>query len=139
MPTGEADPPTPPEPETMATSCEHRVDFTVLDAASILAIAMGGITSSYAGPEDLHPRAVTGAAVIGAWRSQDGVVKLQLRRDGTYAGEVAGRRRAARGTYLIEGESVMLRDDSGLQTAVQVHDGELEMAGHRLRPTAAVN
>jgi hypothetical protein len=123
----------------MATSCEHRVDFTVLDAASILAIAMGGTTSSYAGPEALHPPAASGAAVIGAWRSQDGAVKLQLRRDGTYAGEVAGRRRAARGTYLIEGASVVLRDDSGLQTAVRVHEGELEMAGHRLRPAAAIN
>jgi hypothetical protein len=139
MPTGEADPPTSPEPETMATSCEHRVDFTVLDAASILAIALGGATSTHAGSGVLHARIVTDAAVIGVWRSQDGVVKLQLRRDGTYAGEVAGRRRAVRGTYLIDGESVMLRDDSGLQTAVHVYDGELEMAGHRLRLTAAVN
>ncbi|MEU4622543.1 Atu4866 domain-containing protein [Actinoplanes sp. NPDC023801] len=123
----------------MATTCEHRVDFTVLDAASILAIALGGTTSSYAGPGALHPPAVTGAAVIGAWRSQDGAVKLQLRRDGTYAGEVSGRRQAARGTYLVEGESVVLRDDSGLQTAVLVHDGELEMAGHRLLPAASAN
>jgi hypothetical protein len=123
----------------MTTSCEHRVDFTVLDAASVLAIAMGGATGSHPGSGGLRPGTVTDAAVIGAWRSTDGMVKLQLRRDGTYAGEVAGRRRAARGTYLIEGESVVLRDDSGLQTAVQVHDGELEMAGHRLRPAAAVN
>jgi hypothetical protein len=137
MPTEEADPPTSPEPETMATSCEHRVDFTVLDAASILAIAMGGVASPHSGSGTLRARVVTDAAVIGAWRSPDGAVKLQLRRDGTYAGEVAGRRRAARGTYLVEGESVVLRDDSGLQTAVHVHDGELEMAGHRLRPTAA--
>ncbi|GIF44919.1 Atu4866 domain-containing protein [Actinoplanes xinjiangensis] len=118
----------------MTTSCEHRVDFTVLDAASILAIAMGGVGGTDAGPLATPPRMSTGAAVVGAWRSPDGAVKLRLRRDGTYAGEVAGRRRPARGTYLIDGESVVLRDDSGLHTPVYVHDGELEMAGHRLRP-----
>lgn len=118
----------------MPTSCEPHVDFTVLDAASLLAIALNGTVSAQGGPESTRPRVVTGAAVVGAWRSQDGVVKLQLCRDGTYAGEVAGRRRPARGTYLVDGESVVLRDDSGLQTPVHVYDGELEMAGHRLRP-----
>ncbi|MFC4063738.1 Atu4866 domain-containing protein [Actinoplanes subglobosus] len=121
----------------MPTSCEPHVDFTVLDAASLLAIAMGGVDGAHTGPAAAHPRVVTGAAVVGAWRSQDGSVKLQLRRDGTYAGEVAGRRKPARGTYLIDGQAVVLRDDSGLQTPVQVHEGELEMAGHRLRPAAA--
>jgi hypothetical protein len=119
----------------MPTSCEQHVDFTVLDAASLLAIAMGGVTGASAGPEASRPRVITGAAVVGAWRSQDGAVKLQLRRDGTYAGEVAGRRKPARGTYQIEGAAVVLRDDSGLQTPVHVRDGELEMAGHRLRPS----
>ena len=119
----------------MATSCDPHVDFTVLDAASILAIAMGGTPSASARPSSARPRVVTGGAVVGAWRSTDGVVQLKLRLDGTYAGEVAGRRRPAKGTYWIEGESVMLRDDSGLQTSVHVLDGELEMAGHRLRPS----
>ncbi|WP_433793144.1 Atu4866 domain-containing protein [Actinoplanes sp. CA-252034] len=120
----------------MPTSCDLHVDLTVLDAASVLAIAMGGAADPYAGSALTHPLVITDAAVIGAWRSPDGAVKLQLRRDGTYAGEVAGRRRQARGTYRLEGESVVLRDDSGLQTPVHVHEGELEMAGHRLRPTA---
>ncbi|SFF59948.1 protein Atu4866 [Actinoplanes philippinensis] len=120
----------------MTTSCDLSVDLTVLDAASVLAIAMGGTEDPYRGATPTRPLVVTGAAVVGAWRSPDGVVKLQLRGDGTYAGEVAGRRRPARGTYRIEGESVVLRDDSGLNTPVHVHDGELEMAGHRLRPTA---
>ncbi|BEL10218.1 hypothetical protein Q0Z83_084090 [Actinoplanes sichuanensis] len=118
----------------MPTTCETHVDFTVLDAASLLAIALGGTVGAQNGPAATRPRVVTGAAVVGVWRSPDGTVKLQLRRDGTYAGEVAGRRRPARGTYLVDGESVVLRDDSGLQTPVHVHDGELEMAGHRLRP-----
>jgi hypothetical protein len=119
----------------MSTSCEHHVDLTVLDAASMLAIAMGGAGDAGTGASIARPRTAAGAAVVGAWRSPDGAVKLQLRGDGTYAGEVAGRRRPARGTYRVEGESVVLRDDSGLHTPVQVHDGELEMAGHRLRPT----
>jgi hypothetical protein len=121
----------------MTTACATQVDFTVLDASSVLAIALGGTAGSYTRPGPSGPRVVTSAAVVGAWRSPDGVVKLQLRRDGTYAGEVAGRRKPARGTYLIEGESVLLRDDSGLRTDVQVRDGELEMAGHRLRPAVA--
>lgn len=118
----------------MSTSCEPRVDFTVLDAASVLAIAMSCAGSASSGPLAARPRVVIGAAVVGRWHSPDGTVRLQLRRDGTYAGEVAGRRRPARGTYLVDGESVVLCDDSGLQTPVHVHDGELEMAGYRLRP-----
>ncbi|MDI6100509.1 Atu4866 domain-containing protein [Actinoplanes sp. NEAU-A12] len=121
----------------MATPCATHVDFTVLDAASVLAIAMGGAADPYSPPGSGRPRVVTTTAVVGAWRSPDGVVKLQLRKDGTYAGEVSGRRRPARGTYWIQGESVLLRDDSGLHTDVHVHDGELEMAGHRLRPASA--
>ncbi|MEV6306170.1 Atu4866 domain-containing protein [Actinoplanes sp. NPDC051861] len=110
------------------------LDTTVLDAASLLAIAMGGATDVGTCPVTGRPRVVTDAAVVGAWRSADGVVRLQLRRDGTYAGEVAGRRRQARGTYRVDGGSVLLHDDSGLNTPVTVHDGELEMAGHRLLP-----
>lgn len=123
----------------MTTACATPVDFTVLDASSVLAIALGGAASSYARPGPGGPRVMTSAAVVGAWRSPDGVVKLQLRQDGTYAGEVAGRRKPARGTYLVEGASVLLRDDSGLRTDVQVRDGELEMAGHRLRPAVAAH
>ncbi|MEU4423672.1 Atu4866 domain-containing protein [Actinoplanes sp. NPDC024001] len=110
-------------------------EATVLDATALLAIAMGGAADPGARPLSKRPKVVTGAAVTGAWRSPDGVVRLQLRTDGTYAGEVAGRRRPARGTYQIDGASVLLHDDdSGLNTPVTVHEGELEMAGHRLLP-----
>lgn len=118
----------------MTTSCEPRVDFTVLDAAALLAIAMGGAADPAARRAAGPPVVVTGAAVVGAWRSADGVVELRLHADGTFAGEVAGRRRTARGTYDVSGAALVLRDDSGLATAVTVHDGELEMAGHRLLP-----
>ncbi len=118
----------------MPTTCDPHVDFTVLDAASLLAIAMGGTAGTDYGPGAIHPRVVTSAAVTGAWRSPDGTVRLRLHTDGTFAGEVAGRRRHARGTYAIDGESVVLHDESGLRTPIHVHDGELEMAGHRLRP-----
>lgn len=121
----------------MASPCDTRVDLTVLDAASVLAIALGGAPDPHFRPGYARPRVVTDSAVVGAWRSPDGVVKLQLRRDGTYAGEITGRRKPARGTYRIEGTSVVLHDDSGLHTDVQVREGELEMAGHRLRPAAA--
>ncbi|MEU4694448.1 Atu4866 domain-containing protein [Actinoplanes sp. NPDC023714] len=121
----------------MTSPCEPRVDFTVLDAAALLAIAMGGASDLTARPSGTAPKVVTGAAVVGAWRSADGVVQLRLHTDGTYAGEVAGRRQAARGTYDIDGADVVLHDESGINTPVHVHDGELEMAGHRLLPICA--
>ncbi|AEV81464.1 hypothetical protein ACWT_0452 [Actinoplanes sp. SE50] len=113
-----------------------RVDTTVLDAAALLAIAMGRASETGLGVRSHPPRVVTGAAVAGAWRSPDGTVKLQLRTDGTYHGEVAGRRNRPSGTYRVEGAALVLHDDtSGLNTAVHVrHEGELEMAGHRLLP-----
>jgi hypothetical protein len=113
------------------------LDTTVLDSTALLAIAMGGAADSGTSLPASRPKVVTGAAVAGAWRSTDGVVRLQLRSDGTYAGAVAGRRRPARGTYQIDGVSVLLRDDSGLNTPVTVYDGELEMAGHRLLPAGS--
>ncbi|MBB2945154.1 hypothetical protein FB565_004887 [Actinoplanes lutulentus] len=118
----------------MTTPCEPHVDFTVLDAAALLAIAMKGASELSSYPLIGTPKVVTGAAVAGVWRSPDGVVQLRLHTDGTFAGEVAGRRRAAHGTYDIKGTEVVLHDDSGLNTAVVVYDGELEMAGHRLLP-----
>jgi hypothetical protein len=70
--------------------------------------------------------------LVGAWRSMDGTVRLEIRTDGTYAGRVAGRRREAHGTYDVEGATMTLFDDSGLYTPVHLGHGELEMAGHRL-------
>lgn len=81
-----------------------------------------------------RPERISPATIVGAWSSQDGAVKLRLRADGTYAGTVAGRRRRPRGTYRIDGAAMVLRDNSGLDTPVQVYVGELEMAGHRLLP-----
>ncbi|MFC7529552.1 Atu4866 domain-containing protein [Actinoplanes sp. GCM10030250] len=110
-------------------------DTTVLDAAALLALAMGGAPDVGIHPRIDRPKIVTDTAVVvGAWRSLDGVVRLRLRLDGTYAGEVAGRRRQARGTYQIDGTSVFLHDESGISTPIAVHEGELEMAGHRLLP-----
>ncbi|BCY05274.1 Atu4866 domain-containing protein [Actinoplanes sp. L3-i22] len=119
----------------MHSSPPH-VDTTVLDATAMLAIAMGRAAENGLGAAPSRPSVVTSAAVVGAWRSPDGTVKLQLRTDGTYAGEVAGRRKRPHGTYRIDGDAVLLQDDaSGLRTpVVLLHEGELEMAGHRLLP-----
>jgi putative ligand-binding protein with streptavidin-like fold len=109
----------------------YHVDATILDAASVLALAMSGAAAT-PGPPD--PPKITTAEVAGLWCSADGAVKLTLKTDGTYAGEVAGRRRHAHGTYRIDGATMTLDDDdSGLRTLVALHGGKLEMAGHRLR------
>ena len=112
---------------------EPRVDTTVLDAAALLAIAMGRLPSDAAG-RGLATARMTLAAPVGAWRNADGTVRLDVRTDGTYASKVAGRKRTARGTYRVEGATLTLADDSGLRTPVTVRDGVLEMAGHRLGP-----
>ncbi len=120
----------------MPTSNAANVDAMVLDAAAMLAIAMGRSADAGSGSTPRRPKALAGAGLVGAWRSPDGAVKLQLRMDGTYAGEVAGRRKRPGGTYRIDGDAVLLHDSSsGLNTPVTVlHEGELEMAGHRLLP-----
>ncbi|WP_433300065.1 Atu4866 domain-containing protein [Actinoplanes sp. CA-030573] len=79
------------------------------------------------------PRVRT-AAPVGAWLSEDGAVRLDIFDDGTYDGQVAGRKRHAHGTYTIDGATMTLSDESGLYTAVALGEGELEMAGYRLGP-----
>jgi hypothetical protein len=112
---------------------ETRVDTTVLDAAALHAIAMGGREAGPAWTPRRPPARITTPAPVGAWRSADGAVRLDIRTDGTYDGQVAGRRRRARGTYRFDGATMTLSDDSGLNTAVTLDAaGGLEMAGHRL-------
>jgi hypothetical protein len=108
------------------------VDTTVLGTSSLLALAMGTDASGAAAPPGHQPATIAGPALVGRWRSPDGAVRLEIKTDGTYAGAVAGRKRAAHGTYRVDGTTMTLRDDSGLRTPVTLYDGELEMAGHRL-------
>jgi hypothetical protein len=110
---------------------EPRVDTTVLDTGALLALAMGGRPAVSFVPD---ATTITPPVPLGAWLSADGAVRLDINTDGTYAGQVAGRRRRAHGTYDLDGATLTLRDDSGLATPVTVHDGELQMAGHRLAP-----
>jgi hypothetical protein len=98
-------------------------------AASLLAVALGRDSVGQAG---YSPSRGEISGPVGAWRSADGAVRLDIRTDGTYAGRVAGRKRAAHGTYDLDGVQMTLHDDSGLDTPVALHDGVLEMAGHRL-------
>jgi hypothetical protein len=108
------------------------LDTTVLGTSSLLALAMGAGGSGPAGAGSHRPAAVGRNELIGRWHSIDGVVRLEIKSDGTYAGEVAGRKRSARGTYRVDGTTMTLRDDTGLRTSVTLYDDRLEMAGHRL-------
>jgi hypothetical protein len=110
------------------------VDTTVLGAASLLAIALGGDPVTGPGAAGRFPARPATGPPVGRWRSADGTVCLHLRTDGTYAGRVAGRRQPAQGTYDLHGAALTLRDDSGLRTPVTLHGDTLEMAGHRLGP-----
>ena len=102
-------------------------DATILDTAALLAPALHG---NPLGPPAHRP--AVDPAVTGMWQSTDGTVRLTLEPDGTYRGTVAGRSRAARGTYRVDGPSVLLRDDSGLRTPVTRLGDTLAMAGYDL-------
>jgi hypothetical protein len=114
-----------------------RIDATILGAASLLALAMGP------GVEDMDPPApgtqsvvgsgVAAADLVGEWTSPDRTVRLNLRANGRYHRSVAGRARTAAGAYRVDGTRLLLRDDSGLRTAVTIHPDALDLAGHRLR------
>jgi len=109
-----------------------RAGTTILGAATLLALAMGDGSSPRQFKLVPPPAVVTGSGLAGLWRSTDGAVRLALEPDGTYERSVTGRRKATRGTYRVEGTTVLLQDDSGLRTTVTSFDDTLEMAGHRL-------
>jgi len=109
-------------------------EATVLDATALLALVMGGRAAEPGPSRGPAPARITPSAPVGLWLSDDGTVRLDIRTDGTYDGQVAGRRRHAHGTYHLDGAVMTLSDDSGLYTPVTVGDGELEMAGHHLSP-----
>jgi hypothetical protein len=105
-----------------------RFDTTVLDATALLALALAGNeVPRVAARAQMAPK-----ELAGTWLSADGAVRLELRADGGYERGVAGRRRPAHGTYLVDGSCVLLQDDNGLRTIVTVTDHVLEMAGHQL-------
>ena len=106
---------------------KHAVDPYALDATALLKRAMGVIG---------RPAQVRTSAPVGVWLSEDGTVRLDIFEDGTYDGQVAGRKRRAHGTYHIDGATMTLSDDSGLYTPVVLGEGELEMAGYHLSPIA---
>ena len=112
---------------------QHADDRTVLDATALLKRVMGGKPAERGGHS---PAKVRTTAPVGVWLSEDGTVRLDIFEDGTYDGQVAGRKRHAHGTYHIDGSLMTLSDDSGLFTPVTLGEGELEMAGYHLNPAA---
>jgi hypothetical protein len=111
----------------------HHAEHHTVDATALLKRLMGGRVAESA---VLSPARVETSAPVGVWLSGDGTVRLDIRTDGTYDGQVAGRRRHAHGTYHIDGTTMTLSDDTGLHTPVSLGEGELEMAGYRLGPAA---
>ena len=106
---------------------KHIVDPTAPDAAALIERAR--VERALPGP---RPAKIATTAPVGVWLSEDGTVRLDIFDDGTYDGQVAGRKRHAHGTYHIDGSTMTLSDDSGLYTPVLLCDGELEMAGYHL-------
>jgi hypothetical protein len=111
----------------------HHVDTPAMDATALLKRVMGGRAAETGRPA---PAQIKTSAPVGVWLSDDGTVRLDIFDDGTYDGQVAGRKRHAHGTYHIDGSMMTLSDDSGLYTPVTLREGELEMAGYRLEPAS---
>jgi hypothetical protein len=125
----------------MRTSRRPRIDATILGAASILAIAMGGSGATETVPterfETAQPPAVAvqkdGAAqFVGVWMTDDNKVRLDIAADGSFERGIVGRKKSARGTYLVSGTRLLLRDESGVRTTVSFGDGHAVMAGYEL-------
>jgi hypothetical protein len=109
----------------------QRVETTIFGATSLLTLALGGVAPGRLGaPGPVVPGEE--AALAGIWLSADRTVRLQLGADWSYRGSVEGRNRIAKGTYLPEGNGLVLCDDTGLRTPVTVAEDCLELAGHRL-------
>jgi hypothetical protein len=113
----------------------------VLDAACLLAIAVGG-RAPYArdfdqalrdeGQRHAVPDGGVDAGLAGRWRSADGAVELRIEPDGSYRRRVAGRARTAHGTCHGAGSALLLCDETGLRTPVTYLGDVLQMAGHEL-------
>lgn len=122
----------------MRTHRGPRIDATVLGAASLLALAMGGGAAQTSDPvgSTTPPAAVSegmsAADLAGTWTSTNRAVRLEVKPDGRYRRSIVGRDKPASGAYHIDGLSLSLRDDSGLCTTVWIYDDALEMAGYRL-------
>jgi hypothetical protein len=123
----------------MRTHRGPRIDATILGAASILALAMGGGATTEASdqvgssaPPSVVSEGMAPSDLAGVWTSTDGTVRLELGSDGRYERSITGRDKVAHGTYRIDALSMHLRDDSGLRTTVTIYDGALDMAGHQL-------
>ncbi|GGK98272.1 Atu4866 domain-containing protein [Mangrovihabitans endophyticus] len=117
----------------MPTYLGPRIDATILGTASLLALAAGDARGT--APERFTYASAVSVqhSLVGRWESADHAVRLHLRADETYECRVAGRDQIARGTYRVDSNRIVLRDDSGLTTpATRVDDGALDMAGHRL-------
>jgi hypothetical protein len=107
------------------------VEPSVADPTALFKRVIGGRPAERGGR--LAAKAKT-SVPVGVWRSEGGTVRLDIFSDGTYDGQVAGRKRHAHGTYHIDGSVMTLSDDSGLVTPVTLGDGALEMAGYHLSP-----
>jgi hypothetical protein len=123
----------------MASQCVPRAglpvaDTTIFGTASLLALAMNlgdAVGATRAVAVDARPSG-GGVAPLGRWASDDGGVRLEIRPDGRYTLDIAGRRRRSHGTYRAERLTVLLETDGGLRTTAQLDGDTLELAGHRL-------
>lgn len=117
-----------------------RIDATILDVASMLALAMAEdpIEPDHAdgrgrlGGSGSWPADDPGAAHVGVWASADGAVCLELGADGRYGLRIVGRHSRTVGVYRADRLTVLLEADEGLRTAAQFTDDVLHLAGHRL-------
>jgi hypothetical protein len=124
----------------MPTLRSRGFDATILGAASLLALAMGGSPEATPATERFETASPPAASAeqggaarfFGVWMNADNTVRLDVASDGSFERSIVGRKRSARGVYMVSGTRLLLRDESGVRTTVTSGPGYLEMAGYQL-------
>lgn len=109
-----------------------RIDAPFLDVAAMLALAMADDRAAAVRP-GRRPADDAESLHVGVWTNLDETVRLELRADGRYGLQIAGRRSRTVGTYRADRLTVLLQADGGLRTTAQLTDDNvLHLAGNPL-------
>lgn len=80
------------------------------------------------------PKESSGAeAVTGAWATDDGQLRIELRADGTFVEDFNGQKAAYEGSYTVEDSMLSLNTTSGITVEGTIGDDRIEIDGYDLR------
>ncbi|MEU6625514.1 Atu4866 domain-containing protein [Streptomyces litmocidini] len=109
------------------------------DAATSRPSATGSAPAEGSAPAGTSaPAARTGGGgnrtVEGVWASSDGVLRLTLRRDGTFSEDYNGTENAYAGRYTLRGDALELSAATGESASGTVGADRIDLSGRALLP-----